>query len=85
MSEGLYVPDQLADPAVLRSIFDESKFYDQIAWFNGTNKLPQLSMEFVKGGSYPFTEVALANRKFTKTQLSWMLSDHYPLWAEFKV
>ncbi|MES2555582.1 MAG: endonuclease/exonuclease/phosphatase family protein [Bacteroidota bacterium] len=85
MSEGLFVPPQLADPKVLRSIFDESKFYDQIAWFNGTNKLPQLSMEFVQGGFYPFTEVALANRNLKKTELSWMLSDHYPLWAEFKL
>lgn len=85
ISEGLHIPPHLADPATLRSIFDETKFYDQIAWFNGSNNLPRLSMEYIKGGSYRFTEVALSNRNLKPLNLSWMLSDHYPLWAEFKV
>lgn len=86
ISRGLYVPDKLSDPKILRSIFDQSKYYDQIAWFNGANGIPQLSLEFVNGGYYPFTGVALANRTdIDKRDLSWMISDHYPLWAEFKI
>lgn len=86
MSSGLYVPDKLSDPKVLRSIFNETKYYDQIAWFNGANGLPQLSMEFVNGGYYPFTAAALVNRPdLDKRDISWMISDHYPLWAEFSI
>jgi endonuclease/exonuclease/phosphatase family metal-dependent hydrolase len=85
ISEGLTIAPQLADVTVTRSIFDETKFYDQIAWFNGVNNTPQLSMQLVSGGSYNFVGKALANRNLTKLNLSWMLSDHYPLWAEFKL
>ena len=86
ISKGLYVPDKLSDPKILRSIFDQDKYYDQIAWFNGADGIPQLSLEFVNGGYYPFTGVALANRTdIDKRDLSWMISDHYPLWAEFKI
>ena len=68
-----------------RSIFNDTKFYDQIAWFNGSNGQPKLSLEFVRGGSYDFVTTALKNRGLTKQKLSFMLSDHYPLWAEFKL
>lgn len=86
ISKGLYIPDKLSDPKILRSIFDKDKYYDQIAWFNGADGVPQLSMEFVNGGYYPFTETALINRTdIDKRDLSWMISDHYPLWAEFKI
>lgn len=86
ISRGLYVPDKLSDPKILRSIFDQDKYYDQIAWFNGADGIPQLSLEFVNGGYYPFTGVALANRTdIDKRDLSWMISDHYPLWAEFRI
>lgn len=86
ISQGLYIPDKLSDPKILRSIFDKDKYYDQIAWFNGADGVPQLSMEFVNGGYYPFTETALINRTdIDKRDLSWMISDHYPLWAEFKI
>lgn len=85
LAEGLYVPEQLQDPAVTRSIFKETKYYDQIAWFNNNQNVPNLSMEFKDGGNYNFVPVALENRGLTKQSLSFMLSDHYPLWAEFKV
>lgn len=85
LSEGLYVPDDLQNPEVTRSIFDKTKFYDQIAWFNGKDGEPKLSLEFVRGGSYDFVPTALNNRGLTKQQLSFMISDHYPLWAEFKL
>lgn len=85
LSEGLYIPPQLQSEDVTRSIFKSTKFYDQIAWFNSQGSGPKLSMEFLDGGNYDFVPYALANRKLTKQSLSWLISDHYPLWAEFKV
>lgn len=85
LSEGLFVPEQLQSANVTRSIFNETKYYDQIAWFNGSKGQPQLSLEFVSGGSYDFVATALNNRGLTKQKLSFMMSDHYPLWAEFKL
>ncbi|MFV0571470.1 MAG: endonuclease/exonuclease/phosphatase family protein [Xanthomarina gelatinilytica] len=85
ISEGLYVPPQLQNETVTRSIFDEIKYYDQIAWFNGTGNQPRLSMEFINGGNYDFVGRALANRTLSKLSLSYHISDHYPLWAEFKI
>ena len=85
LSEGLYVPPQLQSEGATRSIFDKTKYYDQIAWFNSDGKIPKLSMEFLNGGNYDFVPYALANRKTTKQRLSYLMSDHYPLWAEFKI
>jgi len=83
-STGLHTPQALNK--VPRTIFDQpggQHFYDQIAWFaqNGTRSV--LSLEFLSAGSFDF--VPLLQGSLTKTQLSWKLSDHYPLWAEFSV
>lgn len=85
LSEGLYVPEALQNTTVTRSIFNRTKYYDQIAWFNGENGHPKLSLEFNEGGNYDFVTIALNNRELTKQKLSFMISDHYPLWAEFKI
>ena len=85
LSEGLHVPEELQNAEVTRSIFNETKYYDQIAWFTDSRSVPNLTMEFANGGNYDFVPVAMANRGVTKASLSWMLSDHYPLWAEFKI
>jgi endonuclease/exonuclease/phosphatase family metal-dependent hydrolase len=85
LSEGLYVPPQLQNETVTRSIFNETKYYDQIAWFMNTKNIPNLTMEFITGGNYDFVPTALANRDITKQSLSYLISDHYPLWAEFKL
>lgn len=85
LSEGLYVPPQLQNKEVTRSIFNQTKYYDQIAWFNNNKNIPNLSMEFVNGGNYDFVKTALINRKCSKHSLSFLMSDHYPLWAEFKL
>jgi len=85
LSQGLFVPDALQNPEVTRSIFDETKYYDQIAWFNGNNNTPKLSMDFLNGGNYDFVGKVLKNKNLTKQQLSFHISDHYPLWAEFSV
>lgn len=84
LSEGLYVPEELQ--SLSRSIFDETKYYDQIAWFNSADKMrPKLSLEFINAGNYDFVPTAMKNRDLTKQKLSFMISDHYPLWANFKI
>lgn len=85
ISSGLYIPDELQNASVTRSIFDQTKYYDQIAWFNNTKGIPELSLKYKTGGHYDFVPTALANRNLTKQTLSFMMSDHYPLWAEFEV
>jgi endonuclease/exonuclease/phosphatase family metal-dependent hydrolase len=85
LSKGLHVPDDLQKPEVTRSIFDETKYYDQIAWFDGDDGIPKLSLEYIKGGNYDFVGKTLLNRNITKRRFSFMMSDHLPLWAEFKV
>jgi endonuclease/exonuclease/phosphatase family metal-dependent hydrolase len=87
-STGLRVPDELLN--LPRSIFDApanplKKFYDQIAWFNGEDGAPQLTLTYHNAGHYDFVGRMLRGRGFTKQQLSWRISDHYPLWAEFLV
>ncbi len=83
ISTGLHIPPELQNEKVTRSIFDETKYYDQIAWFTGKDKLPALSLNFVDGGNYDFVGKVLQDRDITKHQLSFHMSDHYPLWAEF--
>lgn len=88
-STGLCAPKDLHD--VPRTIFADpkrsnlEKFYDQIAWFTGDNNMPALSLEYLQGGYFDFTQVALTSLNLTKTQLSWRISDHYPLWIEFNL
>ena len=81
ISEGLSIPPDMQ--MATRSIFDETKYYDHIAWFNGSNGTPRLDLEYLRGGNYDFVGTALAGRDLTKQELSWRMSDHYPLWAEF--
>ena len=85
LSEGLYVPPALQSPEVTRSIFNQTKYYDQIAWFHNHQRLPNLSMSFENAGNFDFVPLALKNQNLSKVSLSWHISDHYPLWAEFAV
>lgn len=85
ISEGLYIPPQLADPKVTRSIFDETKYYDQIAWFKDAKGVNNLNMNFITGGNFNLVNKVLINRFLTKQSLSFMLSDHLPLWVEFEL
>jgi exonuclease III len=85
ISEGLSIPNELQSPTVTRSIFDQTKFYDQIAWFNNAQNIPNLSLKYKNGGNYDFIGKALSNRNLTKQSFSFMLSDHYPLWVEFEL
>lgn len=88
-STGLQVPNDLH--RVPRTIFSDptkpntEKFYDQIAWFTGEENMPALSMKPIKSGYFDFTQSALSSLNLTKNQLSWRISDHYPLWTEFSL
>jgi exonuclease III len=69
---------------VPRTIFDTPKrqsFYDQIAWFADAHKGPLLTLDCSDAGSFDFVPNLQGNR--TKTELSWHLSDHYPMYVEF--
>lgn len=83
-STGLTPPAALNN--VPRTIFDDSgagHFYDQIAWFVDDARGPALSLRCTRAGTFDF--VPLWQQDLTTTQLSWRISDHYPLWVEFSV
>jgi endonuclease/exonuclease/phosphatase family metal-dependent hydrolase len=69
-----------------RTIFDtpdDSHFYDQVAWFVDPAKGPALALTYESAGNFDF--VPLWEGSLTREQLSWRISDHYPLWTEFSV
>ena len=83
-STGLTPAPQLND--VPRTIFDEPQrahFYDQIAWFTDPKKGPVLSLASTGAGTVDF--VPLLQSSQTLVQLSWKISDHFPLWTEFSI
>lgn len=87
VSTGLWPPAQL--DTVPRTIFGNDRnrhFYDQIAWFSDPARPDAPSLldgltSTGRGGTFDFLPHALRN--LTKVQVSWRLSDHYPLWLEF--
>jgi endonuclease/exonuclease/phosphatase family metal-dependent hydrolase len=85
-STGLSSPTEL--DAVPRTIFDDAKtqhFYDQIAWFSdaqGRSTLDELTFTH-HAGMFDFLSHVFPG--LTKTEVSWRISDHYPLWVEFTV
>ncbi|GAA2226854.1 hypothetical protein GCM10010413_22740 [Promicromonospora sukumoe] len=89
VSTGLWPPAELN--GVPRTIFDDDPdrhHYDQIAWFSDAARpgAPSLldGLTYTgRGGGFDFLPHAL--RDLSKTQVSWRLSDHYPLWVEFRV
>jgi endonuclease/exonuclease/phosphatase family metal-dependent hydrolase len=68
-----------------RTIFDQPQaphYYDQIAWFTkGQAKRPVLNLDCSAGGSFDFVPELQGDR--TLLDLSWHISDHFPLWVEF--
>jgi endonuclease/exonuclease/phosphatase family metal-dependent hydrolase len=89
LSTGLWPPAELE--GVPRTIFDNDRtrhFYDQIAWFSDTSRPgpPSLldGLTYTRrGGSFDFVPHVL--RELTPRELSWRISDHYPLWVELAV
>jgi hypothetical protein len=89
VSTGLWPPPELN--LVPRTIFDNDRnhhHYDQIAWFTDTSvpSCPPLldGLTYTnRCGNFDFIPHALTG--LTKAQVSWRISDHYPLWLEFRV
>ncbi|WP_406832879.1 endonuclease/exonuclease/phosphatase family protein [Pedococcus sp. KACC 23699] len=84
VSTGLFPPAELN--AVPRTIFDtpgQQHFYDQIAWFStDTGQSLLQGLDYTRrGGSFDFVPHVFPG--MTLNQLSWRISDHYPLWVEF--
>ena len=87
-STGLSVPEALQ--SVPRSIFDNEpgglgKFYDQIAWFTSASGSIALNMNYQTGGYFDFLPFVYTDADLSKSSISYRVSDHYPLWAEFVI
>lgn len=77
VSEGLVVPRALQN--LRTAIGTEPKFYDQIAWFMGED----MRLQF--GGAAGTVDFAGAVfQELTLQEMSFRVSDHFPLWAEFE-
>ena len=85
-STGLTVPEDMRH--IPRTIFADAdspttdKYYDQIAWFT-SGKRKTLDMDYIRGGYIDFLPHVYRGAGLTKSSISYRLSDHYPLWAEF--
>lgn len=83
-STGLQTPPDL--DFLPRTIFGGApdRFYDQIAWFNGAGGAPALeSLQYLGGGIADFAGAVFP--ELSRKAMSWRVSDHYPLWAEFRI
>jgi len=68
-------PDPAAPP-------DHRHFYDQIAWFADAPGVPALTLQYVNAGMFNFADGLIPAA--STVQLSWRISDHFPLWVEFR-
>lgn len=88
-STGLRAPAEL--DAVPRSIFaragepESSKFYDQIAWLETEDGTPLLDMRYTRAGHVDFLPFVYRDGGLSTKAISYRVSDHYPLWAEFDI
>lgn len=82
-STGLRPPDALnLVPRTISHAPGKEHFYDQIAWFTGEQGSPALSLNYTgRAGTFDFKAVAYPG--MSNVDLSWRISDHYPLWVEF--
>jgi endonuclease/exonuclease/phosphatase family metal-dependent hydrolase len=80
---GLHPPPELNE--VPRTVFagKEGGFYDQVAWFEKGGS-PLLTLRYTgQAGGFDF--VPFTFPELDRQQLSWRMSDHFPLWCEFSV
>lgn len=77
ISTGLVVPEQLLN---LKSTYDSKpKFYDQVAWF-----MDGLNLTYTgQAGVIDFAGAVY--KDLPLSQMSYRLSDHFPLWTEFLI
>ncbi|NOU59706.1 endonuclease/exonuclease/phosphatase family protein [Marinifilum caeruleilacunae] len=83
VSNGLHIPEEIRD--LPSTIFKELKLYDQIAWYKNKSGKSQINLDFQTGGIIDFRGHVLAERDYSLSKLSFRISDHFPLWCEFKV
>jgi exonuclease III len=87
IATGLRPPQKLE--SLPRTIFqdpDEGHFYDQIAWFvdaSGASTLTEPLRYEDLAGNFDFRPALQGT--LSNVELSWRISDHYPLWASFSV
>jgi endonuclease/exonuclease/phosphatase family metal-dependent hydrolase len=86
-STGLSIPDELKNlPRTIYSVPgepDTHKFYDQIAWFENLPGVPSLNLGFRRAGHFDFLPHLFPD--LAKGDVEWKISDHFPLWVEFRV
>lgn len=83
-SEGLTPPDELL--GLPRTVFDDPAkphSYDQIAWFTTGNRSAVTLRYEQQAGLVDWVPHLLTN--LTNVAKSWRISDHYPLWARFRL
>lgn len=78
VSTGLNVPEAIRDVRT-NAVGQQAKHYDQIAWFMGALNMRTTG----RAGTVEFTDAIF--RDLTHQQMTWRVSDHFPLWAEFSV
>lgn len=67
------------DPAKPRAL------YDQIAWFKSASGVKKLAMDYVSAEYVDFVPHVYQDQSFTQQSISFQVSDHFPLWAEFEI
>jgi hypothetical protein len=73
-------PGHEGAPRTLPTKSEKPKFYDQIAWFTDNGEA-KLTLGTGRAGYIEWNQLVLPG--LTRTQLSFRISDHYPLWTEF--
>jgi len=79
-----HVPRTITDDPDPTAPADRRHYYDQIAWFTGQpNGPPASSLGYRNSGMFDFTQGLVPSA--TEQELSFRMSDHFPLWVEFEV
>lgn len=90
VSTGLFPPGELSQ--LPRTIFDSPThrhYYDQIAWFSDVDDTGHVhnllhGLDYSgRAGNIDFLPHTFTG--LSKAAVSWRISDHYPLWAEFQL
>ena len=79
-----HVPRTITDDPDPNAPADRRHYYDQIAWFTGQpGGPPALSLRYTNSGTFDFTQDLVPAP--TEQELSFRMSDHFPLWVEFEM
>jgi endonuclease/exonuclease/phosphatase family metal-dependent hydrolase len=82
VGEGLRPPPELEGlPRTLPARSEGPKFYDQIAWFSDDGEAKLTLVYRGRAGHVEWNKHVLP--RMNRGQLSFHVSDHYPLWCEF--